>query len=76
MTMVYLVSIAHDNNVNQDQFCKIQCIVVFYYRLTLSGDHMRFSERQGDRLVRTAIQTDGMDIKLRNSLWNVVQTVV
>ena len=37
---------------------------------------MRFSERQGYRSARSAIQTDGIDDALRNSLWNVIQTVV
>lgn len=37
---------------------------------------MRFSERQGLRPVKSAIQVDSMDEALRNSLWNVLQSVV
>lgn len=37
---------------------------------------MRFSQRHGHSPVRDAIQTDSMDEALRNSLWNVLQTVI
>lgn len=37
---------------------------------------MRFSERQGHKSVRSVIQIDSMDDPLRNSLWNVLQSVV
>lgn len=33
---------------------------------------MRFSERIGKTNVRTALQVDGMDITLRNQLWNTI----
>lgn len=37
---------------------------------------MRFSERQGYRSARSAIQTEGMDDALRNALWNAFQRVI
>ena len=37
---------------------------------------MRFSERQELRSVKSAIQIDSIDGPLRNSLWNVLQSVV
>jgi hypothetical protein len=33
---------------------------------------MRFSERQGYRPIRAALQVDSADIELRNSIWNVI----
>lgn len=37
---------------------------------------MRFSQRQGLKPVKSAIQIDSMDGPLRNSLWNVLQSIV
>lgn len=36
---------------------------------------MRFSEREGFQEVSTALQVDGMDAALRNSLWSVTHTL-
>lgn len=37
---------------------------------------MRFSQRHGHSPVKNVIQTDSMDDGLRNSLWNVLQSVI
>ena len=37
---------------------------------------MRFSERQGIQQPRDVVQTDEIDVSLRNSLWNVIQVTV
>ena len=36
---------------------------------------MRFSQRIGKSPIRDALQTDGMDTRLRNGLWNALYTV-
>jgi hypothetical protein len=37
---------------------------------------MRFSEREGIKTARTALQTDSVDESLRNSLWNMLHKFV
>ena len=37
---------------------------------------MRFSQRQGHKPVKQAIQSESMDDALKNSLWNALQTVI